>query len=140
MIKIKTNGFTLIELMITIAIIALLATIGTPKFANLTRKSHEAITKGNLAILRTSISIYYMDNEGFYPYGNPVSSLIPKYLDNKPLCYCHNHPPCDSIQDYGGVSGDTGGWGYWTETHPQWGKIFLDCIHTDLKGSPFSSW
>ncbi|MCK4532890.1 type II secretion system protein [bacterium] len=138
--KIKTTGYTLIELMIVVAVIGILATIGTPKFANLTRKSHEAITKGNLAILRTTLDVYFSDNEGFYPYGNPTSSLIPRYLDQMPRCYTHHHPQSTNIQDYGGIMGDTGGWGYWMEAHSEWGKIFIDCTHTDLRGTILSTW
>jgi prepilin-type N-terminal cleavage/methylation domain-containing protein len=69
MFKIKTNAFTLIELMIVVAIIGILASIAIPKFADLIRKLQEATTKGNLGVLRSALSIYYVDNEGFYPYG-----------------------------------------------------------------------
>ncbi len=134
----KTTAYTLIELMIVVSILGILATIGIPKYANLTRKSHEAITKGNLAILRTTLNVYFVDNSGFYPYGNPTSSLIPRYLEQTPLCYTHHHPRKSNIQDYGGVMGDTGSWGYWMEAHPEWGKIFIDCTHTNLHGIVFS--
>ncbi len=140
MSKTKTNAYTLIELMIVVAVIGILATIGTPRYVNLTRKSHEAITKGNLAILRTILNVYFSDNEGVSPRGNPTSSLIPRYLDQMPRCYTHFHPQSTIIQDYGGIMGDTGGWGYWMEAHPEWGKIFIDCIHKDLRGNILSTW
>src|SRR5216684_2042121 len=66
--QMKTKrGFTLIELMIVVAIIGILAAIAIPKFAQLITKGNEANTKGNLGALRSALSIYYGDTEGFYP-------------------------------------------------------------------------
>jgi len=59
------KGFTLIELMIVVAIIGILAAIAIPQFAQLVAKSQEGATKGNLGTLRSSLSIYYGDLEGF---------------------------------------------------------------------------
>src|SRR6516162_6609630 len=61
------RGFTLIELMIVVAIIGILAAIAIPKFADLIRKSKEGATKGNLGAVRSALSIYYGDLEGNYP-------------------------------------------------------------------------
>ena len=61
------RGFTLIELMIVVAIIGILAAIAVPKFADLIRKSTEGASKGNLGSVRSALSIYYGDMEGQYP-------------------------------------------------------------------------
>src|SRR6266851_1041081 len=61
------KGFTLIELMIVVAIIGILAAIAIPQFANLVSKSQEGATKGNLGTIRSALSIYYGDSEGWYP-------------------------------------------------------------------------
>src|SRR5271155_2367676 len=63
----RASGFTLIELMIVVAIIGILAAIAIPKFADLVRKSGEGASKGNLSALRSALSIYYGDMEGQYP-------------------------------------------------------------------------
>lgn len=63
----KEKGFTLIELMIVVAIIGILAAVAIPKFADLIDKAKEAKTKGNLAAIRSAISIYYGSTEGEPP-------------------------------------------------------------------------
>src|ERR1044071_9763427 len=61
------KGFTLIELMIVVAIIGMLAAIAIPKFADLVTKSKESAVKGSLGSLRSAVSIYYSDTEGVFP-------------------------------------------------------------------------
>ncbi len=62
----KSKGFTLIELMIVVAIIGILAAVAIPKFADLVTKSKEAAVKGTLGAVRSAISIFYGDQEGTY--------------------------------------------------------------------------
>lgn len=63
----KGKGFTLIELMIVVAIIGILAAIAIPRFAQLIDKAREAGARGNLGALRSAIAIYYGDNKGQWP-------------------------------------------------------------------------
>lgn len=102
MIKSK-KGFTLIELMIVVAIIGILAAIAIPKFADLIRKSKEGSTKGSLGAMRSALTIYYGEQEGIYPipmdadgttvtvvdnetavFGDADGPFITKYLDKMP--------------------------------------------------------
>src|SRR2546426_158004 len=81
------RGFTLIELMIVVAIIGILAAIAIPQFANMVSKSQEGATKGNLGTVRSALSIYYGDTEGLYPVDTTsLSSLTlqTKYLQGVP--------------------------------------------------------
>src|SRR5258708_7703454 len=72
------SGFTLVELMVVVSIIAVLASIFIPKYANLIRKSQEGGAMGNLASLRSALSVYYADNQGAYPACAvaPVSAVL----------------------------------------------------------------
>ena len=60
------RAFTIIELMITIAVIGLLSAIALPKISEINSKAKVANVQGNLANLRTSIGIY-MAKTGEYP-------------------------------------------------------------------------
>ena len=62
----KDKGFTLLELMIVIAIVGILATLAQPMFKNAVLKSKEAALKENLFNLRNVLDQYYADN-GEYP-------------------------------------------------------------------------
>jgi prepilin-type N-terminal cleavage/methylation domain-containing protein len=67
MVRNKQKGFTMIELMIVVAIIGILAAIALPKFADMIEKSREGSTKGNVGALKSANSIYYGDQQGIWP-------------------------------------------------------------------------
>lgn len=61
----KNKGFTLIELMIVITIVALLGTIITPRFLKVGDLSKVANVQGNLSTLRTSIEMYNVKTSSY---------------------------------------------------------------------------
>jgi general secretion pathway protein G len=87
LLRSRELGFTLIELMIVVAIIGILAALALPKFASLVEKSREAASKGNLNSMRSAISIYYGDTEGTYP---DFLFTLPSYTFSK---YLESIPP-----------------------------------------------
>ena len=69
LLKLRSGrGFTLVEIMIVVAIIGILASIAIPKFAEMIRRSKQGKTKGEMGSLRSAITLYYGDVEGMqYP-------------------------------------------------------------------------
>ena len=83
----RKAGFTLIELMIVIAIIAILAAILVPNFIRARAQGQLTACKSNLKNLATSLEMYSTDNAGHYP--SPAANmdkLTPNYLKIIPQC------------------------------------------------------
>lgn len=57
------NGFTLIELMIVLAIIATLAAIAIPSYINAVKHAREATLREDLFVIRQAIDSYTVDKE-----------------------------------------------------------------------------
>ena len=62
----RVRGFTLLELMLVMAIIALLLTIAAPRYFRSLDRARETSLKANLGVLRDSLDKYYED-QGHYP-------------------------------------------------------------------------
>ena len=56
-------GFTLIELMIVMAIIGVLAVVAIPSFVGAIKQAREAVLKEDLHVLRAAIDSYTMDKQ-----------------------------------------------------------------------------
>ena len=62
------NGFTLVELMVVIVIIAILAAMAIPKFKYFRETAKETQTAANLKVIQESLAKYGVDNNGRYPF------------------------------------------------------------------------
>jgi prepilin-type N-terminal cleavage/methylation domain-containing protein len=61
------RGFTLIEIMIVIAVIAILAGIALPYFKGMQDEGNSAKAAGELRTLATAVESYYIHNDQTYP-------------------------------------------------------------------------
>ncbi len=83
------KGFTLIELMIVIAIIAILAAILVPNFLKARAQGQLAACESNIKNLATALEMYATDNTGTYPASLGVltsSTSGGGYMKTIPIC------------------------------------------------------
>ena len=83
----RKRGFTLIELMIVIAIIGILAAILVPNYVKSRAQGLATACKSNLKNIGTALEMYAHDATGRFPTtSNGIRSLTPNYLKIVPTC------------------------------------------------------
>jgi len=99
--KKNNKGFTLVELMVVVAIIGILVAIAVPVYNNSQEKARENAEAANIRIIKGAIAAYITDNvaEGTYadaimdktgkitgvtPVEGAPDSLVPKYIVEMP--------------------------------------------------------
>ncbi len=112
----REKGFSLVELLVVVAIITILATIGISSFTSLQKNSRDAKRKSDLSIIQSSLEQYRAD-QGYYPasltFGGslkspsgtrtyigeiPLDVQIPDPGDDKQYHYVPSPPSCDNSQ------------------------------------------
>ncbi len=82
------KGFTLVEIMIVVAIIALLAAIAIPNLLRAKMSANDALAKATLRSLSTASESYATSNQGNYPGAETsLTGATPPYLNSS---YCNN--------------------------------------------------
>jgi len=138
--RFSIRGFTLIELMVVVAILSILALIAVPKYGNMIRKANEAGTKGHLGAIRDAIRLYYMENESIFPeYFDALREAGSKYLSGSIPLYTGIHPVTDAVDDLAAVDplSDVGRWAY-VSGGPNMGYFWIQCTHLDSIGTSWS--
>jgi general secretion pathway protein G len=78
----RWRGFTLVELMVVLAIIALLVSIVAPHYVGRLARAEETVLQENLVVMRDALDKYFADT-GTYP--QSLEELVSKrYLRNIP--------------------------------------------------------
>ncbi|AOJ09956.1 type IV pilin protein [Burkholderia mayonis] len=72
----RSCGFTLIELVVVMAIIGLLLTIALPRYMHSIERGKEQVRQQNVSVMRDAIDKYYGDN-GKYP--ETLDELVTKH-------------------------------------------------------------
>lgn len=71
----KRNGFTLIELMVVMAILAILLGLGAGSFITAQKKGRDNTRKSNLRAIANALELYYND-KGKYPASDASGGIV----------------------------------------------------------------
>jgi len=75
------SGFTLVELLIVVIILAVLAAIVIPQFSTSTDEAKEAALRSTLLEMRNAVELYYHQHNGTYPGFNLTDGSGPTTTD-----------------------------------------------------------
>lgn len=139
----KKTGFTLVEILIVVVIMAVLAATIIPQFSESTKDAKASTVQFNLHTMRAQIELYKSQHDGKLPTGTLVeltsktdrsgtigtSNLFPygPYVRALPMNPFSNSNSVKVITSSPAAAGDvtgTGGWLYNATT----GQIFIDNI------------
>ena len=140
------KAFTLVEILIVVAILGILAAITLPTFRGHIAEAKESAAKDNLRILRNAIELYAAQHDGVppgYPYNDPTEIpnsgifigqiVISKYIKKIPANPFNNQTAVRMIkngEDLPLIPTENCGWIY----QPQTKITRLSWPGTDSKG------
>ncbi len=139
----RGRGFTLVELLVVIVVLAVLAAIVLPKFMDSGKRSKEAALKGDLKLLRNAITLFQTDT-GFYPLtlnDLAATSAPAKGYDSSgtqqdiPASMWHGPYVQEIPKDP--ITG--GNWDY-AVASPNVGKVKSTSTLTAIDGTAFNTW
>ena len=120
------RGFTLVELLVVMAIIALLLALAAPRYFKSVTRAEEAVLRENLTLVRDAIDKYYADT-GKYP--PDLEELVKKrYLRKVP-----DDP----------IAGGAGAWIVVPPDNPEKGGVYdvrSGAPGNSLAGTPYVEW
>jgi len=106
----RANGFTLVELMVVIALIALLAGLLLPALAAAREKARRTACKNNLAQIGVALITYAGTHDGFFP-SNAQYGIVPSgaygsaAVDGNAFAYTQREDPGIALRAYIGGQG-----------------------------------
>ncbi len=125
------SGFTLIELMIVIAIMGILLTLAIPSFVGAIKHAREAALKEDLQTIRTAIDTYTMDKQkGPQSLDDLVQAGYLKQIPEDPMTRSTDTWVTDTSDAMYSLD----------ETDPGITDVHSGSSETGSDGQPYSSW
>lgn len=93
----KKKGFTLIEVLVVVVILAVLATIVIPRIASSTGDAKAAKCSANWGMLIRALELYGANNDGVYPANQ---SGFDTDILNEDIYFPHGAPTCPYSTSY----------------------------------------
>ena len=143
------KGFTLIELVIVIAILGILALYAVPKYQGLIEEARSSEARAQLGTVRSAMGIYYAKNHGVYPatldgtiFAEGVVPEVEVTLSSGAVDR-HNTVTTAETQD-GTITAaeitDVGGWMYDVSTAKDKADVRINSKGTDTVPEPDKYW
>jgi general secretion pathway protein G len=127
----QEHGFTLVELMVVMLIIAILATVAIPSFMAAIRNAREAALKEDLHVMRDAIDSYTMDkNQAPQSLDDLVQNGYLKQIPVDPMTHTADTWQTSSDDTYSDVD----------QTQPGINDVHSGSDETGADGQPYSSW
>ena len=124
-------GFTLVELMIVMAIIGVLATLAIPSFVGALKQAREAVLKEDLHVLRTAIDSYTADKQKApQSLDDLITDGYLKTIPEDPMTHSKDTWVTDTIDTLSSVD----------QTDPGIKNIHSGAQDQGSDGQPYSEW
>ena len=125
------SGFTLIELIIVMTIIAILATLVVPYFAAAIKHAREAVLREDLQTMRMAIDSYTMDKQKApQSLDDLVQEGYLKAIPEDPMTHSKDTWVTDTTESMYSLD----------ETEPGITDVHSGSTETGTDGQPYSSW
>ena len=128
--QLREQGFTLVELMIVISIIAILLAVAIPNYTQSIKHANESVLKQNLFTLRSSIDQYTLDKaKAPQSLDELVSAGYLRVIPKDPITNAQDWVP---VEDDSLMSAD--------QTAPGISDVHSASQATASDGTPYASW